>query len=347
MKIINVAIIGYGLSGRIFHSAIINSIGKYKICRIVSTDSSRREEALNDNPQALLTDDAMDVFEDNSIDLVVISTPNTSHLDLAKEAMLSGKHVVVEKPFTVSSKEAIELIEISKQTKRILSVYQNRRFDGDFKTIKNIIKSSALGRLVEFESHFDRFSNNYNVNSWREKPLAGSGLLYDLGSHLIDQALYLFGLPIEIYADIRSQRKGMVDDNFELILYYNDLKVTLKSACLVKEALPRFILQGTEGSYVKFGLDVQEEDLLSGKRPLDNSWGREEEALWGTLNTTKEYKKIQTMQGDYRQYYIDIYDSIIEGKNLSVRPEEGLDVIRVIEAAIRSNDEKRRIVIDK
>ncbi len=192
-------------------------------------------------------------FKILSIDLVVISTPNTMHFDLAKQAMEAGKHVVIEKPFTVTSQEGQMLLHIAKQTNRILSVYQNRRFDSDFKTVKKIIESGDLGRLVEFESHFDRFRPDIKQNAWREDPLPGSGILYDLGAHLIDQALALFGMPEEVYGDVRLQRHGKVDDNFEVILYYPELKVTLKSSALVKEPLPRFILLGTKGGYMKYG----------------------------------------------------------------------------------------------
>ncbi|MGB3366155.1 MAG: Gfo/Idh/MocA family oxidoreductase, partial [Acidaminobacteraceae bacterium] len=232
MNKVNVGIIGYGLSGRIFHSAIINSLEEFEICKIVTRNSQKRKMALEDNKNIEVVENVSEIFEDDSIDLVVISTPNTSHVELAMQAMNSGKHVVIEKPFTVTSKEALKLINLSKETGKMLSVYQNRRFDGDFKTLKKVIAAGSLGRLVEFESHFDRFRNKLKENAWREDALPGSGILYDLGAHLIDQALDLFGLPDEIYGDIRSQRKGKVDDNFELILYYTDLKVTLKSGSL-------------------------------------------------------------------------------------------------------------------
>lgn len=345
MKKVNVGIIGYGLSGRIFHGAIINGIEGFSIKKIVTRDLEKKELALKEIEGVTVVESAKEVFEDKTIDLVVISTPNTSHASLAEEAMKSGKNVVIEKPFTVTSEEGQRILDISKKTGKLLSVYQNRRFDGDFKTIKKILKEGHLGRLVEFESHFDRFRNQFKVNSWREENIPGSGILYDLGAHLVDQALDLFGIPEEVYGDVRSQRQGKTDDNFEMILYYPELKVTLKSGSLVKEPLPRFILQGTEGGFVKFGLDVQEDALRRGERPKDNTWGQEPESMWGILNTIEERKYVKTEKGDYQDYYKNIYDVIINNEDLIVTGEHGLNVIKIIEAAILSNKEKRRVAI--
>ncbi len=269
------------------------------------------------------------------------------HFDLAKQAMEAGKHVVIEKPFTVTSQEGQMLLHIAKQTNRILSVYQNRRFDSDFKTVKKIIESGDLGRLVEFESHFDRFRPDIKQNAWREDPLPGSGILYDLGAHLIDQALALFGMPEEVYGDVRLQRHGKVDDNFEVILYYPELKVTLKSSALVKEPLPRFILLGTKGGYMKYGLDVQEDALRDGDRPIDEEWGTEPESLWGVLNTIEERRKVKSQQGDYRDFYRNVHNAITKGEELAVKGQDGLNVIKVIEAVAQSNKEKEELVCNR
>lgn len=344
MKIINVAILGYGLSGRIFHGAIIDAVKGFKIKKIMTTSLDKIKNAQNDFPQCEIVSCVENILNDPTIDLVIIATPNTSHFDLASQSLYAGKHVVIEKPFTVTTHDALRLLDIQNETGKMLSVYHNRRFDGDFKTIADLINHDRLGRLVEYESHFDRFRNTFKEHAWREKALPGSGMLYDLGSHLIDQALYLFGLPHEVYADMSSQRRGLVDDQFEVILYYSELKVTLKSGILVKEPLPRFILHGTEGTFVKYGLDVQEPQLKAGKRPVDDSWGLEDETAWGILNTqTRE--KIKTEPGDYRAYYQNIYNVLVHDEKLEVSAHDGFDVMRIIEAAIQSHHEKRRIEI--
>lgn len=337
---IQVGIIGYGLSGKIFHGAILSTLEMFNIKTIYT--KSKVAEAKGDFPNAQVVDDVNVMFEDEAIDLIVVATPNTSHFQLAKKAILHKKHVVIEKPFTITTHDALTLMDLAKEYDVLLSVYHNRRFDGDFKTVKKIVEEEMVGRIVEFESHFDRFRNTFK-DSWREKQLPGSGILYDLGSHLIDQALDIFGLPQEVYADISNQRLGEVDDAFEIILYYSNLKVILKSSMLVKEPLPRFIISGTEGSYVKFGLDPQEERLKEGERPGEH-WGYESIISYGSLNTHSRIK-IETEPGDYRDYYRNIADAITKDKKLIVTAQHGFNVIRIIEAAIHSNDERRRISI--
>lgn len=349
MEIINVAIVGYGLSGRVFHSTIIRSVEGFSISKVVTKDPAKEAQAKKDIKNVVVVQSINDVINDPNIHLVVICTPNTSHVQMAEEAIRNGKHVIVEKPFTVTSTEAEYLIELAQEFRVTLSVYHNRRFDGDYKTVLKIIDSGTLGRLVEIESHFDRFRNELKANEWRENDLPGSGVLFDLGSHLIDQIVHKFGMPLEVYADLAAQRFGEVDDQFELILYYPALKVTLKSGSLVKEPLPRFILQGTKGAFVKFGLDVQEDALKAGHVPSKyehvSIWGLEPESSWGILNTIHERKKIETLRGDYRTYYRNIYGAIQFGEPLLVEPEDGLNVIKVIESAIESNRLKKRITV--
>ncbi len=345
MKKIRVGIIGYGLSGRIFHGAIMAAVEGFEVAKIVTRNLEKRKQALEDFPMCRVVRTTTEVFMDESIDLVVVSTPNTEHAALAEEAMRSAKHVVVEKPFTVTTEEAEQLIKVSQETGKMLTVYQNRRFDSDFRTVQALLATKKLGRIVEYEAHFDRFRNTFKEDAWREKALPGSGILYDLGAHLIDQVLCLFGLPIEIYADIRAQRKGETDDNFELILYYPDLKVTLKAGMLVKELPPRFALYGTAGSFVKYGLDIQEEALRSDRRPVDETWGEEPKHLWGILNTVETRRRVKSLKGDYRSFYQNVYNHLTIGESLEVTAEEAKEVIRIIECAQLSNCEKKRIQI--
>ena len=348
-RTIKTGIIGFGIGGNTFHAPIIYTTEGFEITRIRARKESEVALAQQRYPDALLTDNADDIIDDENIDLVVIATPNGSHHPLAKQALLAGKHVVVDKPFTINTADADDLINIAKQANKILSVHHNRRYDSDFKTIEKLLHANMLGRLVEFESHYDRFRNFLKPNAWREKDEPGAGILYDLGSHLIDQPLVLFGNPEAITADIRVQREGTkATDNFELILHYPGLKVTLKAGMLVSQTLPRYILLGDKGSFVKYGLDVQEAALKEGLTPLIKSnWGVEPESVWGnlvtTINNINFSGKIQSEVGDYRGYYANVYAAIVDGKPLDVTPQHARNIIRVIELAMQSSVEKRTV----
>ncbi len=346
MKKINVGIVGYGMSGKYFHAPFIHSNEKFNLKKIVERKS---EYSKKDYPYIEVVKEYSSLLKDDSLDLIIISTPNSTHKDFTKEALLAGKNVIVEKPFTITSKEAGELIALAKKQNKILSVFQNRRWDGDFLTVQKIIKSGYLGRLVEFESHYDRFRNFIKPHTWKEEEGKGHGILYDLGSHLIDQALVLFGLPESIWADVRTQRDGgKVEDAFEIVLFYksnSSPKVTLKGSLLVREVGPRYIMHGTNGSFIKFGLDPQEEDLKKGISPLSEEWGIEPKENWGLLNT--EINKfhfngrIETEAGCYQNYFNNIYDAIVNKKPLAVKPEEAKNVIRIIELAYKSSSLKK------
>jgi predicted dehydrogenase len=286
-----------------------------------------------------------DMLADNSVELVIVNTPNNTHYEYAKKALNAGKHVVVEKPFTVTVKEGKELIELAKKQNKKLSVYQNRRYDSDYKTIKRVIQQNLLGDLVEVEMHFDRFKEVIIPKVHKEIPGPGTGSLYDLGSHLIDQALQLFGMPEKIFADIQCVRPvSQVDDYFELLLFYKKLRVRLKSSYTVREALPGYIFHGLKGSFIKPKTDVQEEMLQAGKIPGSSDWGTEPESQKGLLHTEKngevirEY--IQSEQGNYNEFYDGIYEAIRNDKPLPVNPEESVNVIKIIEAAYKSNQTK-------
>ena len=346
MNKIKVGIIGFGLSGKVFHAPMINSMDFMEISKIVTTNPVSAREAKKIYPHAQIVSNPNEIFEDDEIDLVIVSVPNTFHVDLASKALMANKHVVVEKPFTITSKDAEELITLSQERHRLLSVYQNRRWDSDFLTVKKIMESNMLGNVVEFESHYDRFSDFVNPNAWREANIPGSGMLYDLGSHLIDQALCLFGLPKEVNGDIRIQRKdGKVDDYFEINLFYDNTKVILKSSMLVREPLLRFIILGDKGSYVKYGMDVQEDALKVGLIPTDpKNWGVEPEESWGILNTEINKLhfrgKVESERGNYRAFYENLSKAIKGEEELMVKPEEARNTIRVIEHVILSNKSK-------
>ena len=344
---LNVGLIGFGLAGRVFHAPLIHANPDLRLTHIVQRHG---DEAEKKYPQAKLLRDADELFSEKSIDLVVVATPNTSHFELAAKALSAGKHVVVDKPFAVTSADADKLIDLARKMGRVISAFQNRRWDGDFLTVRQILDQKRLGRLAEYESRFDRFRPALKPGAWREEAIPGSGVLFDLGSHLIDQAIVLFGRPQGIFADLRSQRdRAVAVDSFEVHLAYPALKVTLKAGSLVCEPSPRFTLYGTQGSYLKFGLDPQEEALKQGGSPAQPNWGSEPEEAWGTLtncngNLTRE--KYPTLAGCYPEYYKNIYEAITGKAELAVKPEQAKEVIRLIELAEQSAKEERMLAVN-
>jgi scyllo-inositol 2-dehydrogenase (NADP+) len=345
---INVGLIGFGVAGRVFHAPVIQSVPSLRLKKVVERHGAESRKIY---PEVHVVSDIAELISDEKIELVAITTPNISHFDFAKRCLLANKHVVVEKPFTLTSVQAQELIDLARKQNKVISVHQNRRWDGDFLTVRRLLDSKLLGTLVEYESHFDRFRNSSKPGAWREEEGAGGGVLFDIGTHLIDQAQILFGLPRMITADIRTQRDfAKVDDNFELILHYDDLKVTLKAGMLVRKESPRFILHGTEGAFVKYGFDPQEKALKQGLVPSGEhweNWGTEPAEQWGSLVTQvgglKLEGRIETLAGNYPAYYQNVADAIAGRAELLVKPEEARNTIRIIELAVESNQKKRTV----
>jgi len=350
--IMQVGLIGYGMAGQVFHAPMITSIDGLQLAKIRETKSGNLAMAQGRYPSSTIVADSEAILSDPDIDLVVIATPNTLHYSLAQQALLSGKHVVVDKPFTITSEEADALIDLAKKENKLLSVFHNRRYDSGFKTVQKIISENTLGRIAEVEIHFDRFRPKLKENAWREQNIPGSGVLYDLGSHLIDQSLVFFGSPNSINADIKSQREGAkIDDYFQVELHYDKLKVILKAGMLVKESGPQYILHGDKGSFIKYGLDVQEEALKEGQIPnKTTNWGEEPEKLWGKLNLdahgNANISRVKSETGDYRGYYENVYRSILGEAKLEILPEQARDVIYLIELAQQSAQERRTINLD-
>ncbi|HLX90032.1 MAG TPA: Gfo/Idh/MocA family oxidoreductase [Puia sp.] len=348
-KTIQVGLIGYGMGGQLFHAPFIDAIDGLNLKKIRTTKPEQIELAKKRYPNVMVVSDVEEIFKDSSIELVVITTPNHLHFPIARKALMDEKHVVIDKPFTVSTAEADELIELAKIQGRILSVFQSRRFDSDFRTVQQVVGGGLLGNIVEIESRYDRFRNFLKPNVWKEEAIPGTGLLYDLGSHLIDQALTLFGPPSELTAFVNKQRAGtLIDDNFEIILHYPKIKATLKSGMLVREQLFRFALFGDQGIFVKRGMDVQEEALKAGFEPKSSpTWGIEPETIWGIIHTTTSRSTVngtvESIPGDYRIYYKNIYDSIVTQVPLQVTAQQARQVIRIIELAFRSSEEKKTI----
>lgn len=345
MTKLNTALAGYGAGGSIYNAPILSSTEGFLVKKILT--SGNRTAAQRDFPKAEIIQEYEKILSDPEIDLVVITTPNHLHQIFAEEALRAGKHVVLEKPFTPKTGEAQGLINLAKANNRILSINHNRRWDSDFLTIQKLLQENLLGPVIEFEAHFDRFRDQVKEGWKEDKEQEGSGILYDLGSHLIDQALVLFGMPGEIFAHLRIQREDAeVVDNFELLLLYPDLKVTLKAGMLVQEVGPKFRIHGRKGSFVKYGMDVQEAFLKNQKKPSEEpNWGEEPQNIWGRLSIGDHQRLYRSEIGDYRAFYRSVYDSIMGTGPLLVKPEEAKNVIRVIELALKSHSEKKIISV--
>ncbi|MCC9165528.1 Gfo/Idh/MocA family oxidoreductase [Pontibacter harenae] len=348
-KTIKVGLVGYGMAGRVFHAPFITNVEGFQLKKIRETREENISVATSLYPDTEIVNDTQAILSDENIDFVVLATPNSTHYSLVKEVLQAGKHVLVDKPFTATTAEADELIALAKKQNKLLTVFQNRRWDSDFKTVKKVVESQLLGNLVEYEAHFDRFRNFIKPDTWKEENHAASGIVYDLCSHLIDQALYLFGLPQEVYGDLRVQRQGShVTDNAEIVLYYDQLKVILKAGMLVKEAGPHFRLLGDQGSFTKYGMDVQEEILKTNQLPKHTpNWGAEPEELWGNISTNingvEVRGKVESEIGDYTGLYQNVYKALVGEEELVVKPEQARDVVRIIELTTLSSQEKRRI----
>lgn len=342
---IEVGLIGFGFAGRTFHAPVIRAVKGLRLAAILQRKGT---EAAGAYPDVRIARGVDELLASDSIQLVVIATPNISHFDLARKCLLAGRHVVIDKPFATTYAEAAELVSLAEKCGRLLSVYQSRRFDGDFKTVRNLFASEVLGRVVLFESHYDRYRLQLRPGAWREQVGPGSGVFFDLGPHLIDQALTLFGPPEAISADVRIERDGaVVDDAFDLTLRYPRLRVLLRGSMLASKPSPHFLIHGTKGSYVKHGLDPQENALKRGELPEGPDWGKEPEEAWGTLSLVEgdqvTERAVPTESGDYREYYANVRDAILGRAALAVTPRGALSVMRVLELARQSSDERRVI----
>src|SRR5688572_4044749 len=340
--VIRTGIVGFGISAKVFHAPFIVTNPGFKLVSVLERTKSESAEKY---PGVRIVRSIDEMINDPEIDLIVITTPNETHFPYTKRALEAGKNVVLEKPFANSTAEAKELVEIAAASGKMLSVYQNRRYVSDYLTIREILDKKLLGDLHAFEAHYDRYRIEERPQAWREKPEPGSGILFDLGAHLIDQSLILFGWPTAITADVRMQRShAKTDDYFDLRLDYGFLHVRLTAGMLVREPGPRYMIHGTKGSFIKYGEDVQETKLRAGKLPVGDDWGAEPESIYGLLHTEIDGKlvreKYPSHKGHYGEYYNSIYQTMVNGKPLSETPEHGYNTIRIIEAAFESNKKK-------
>jgi scyllo-inositol 2-dehydrogenase (NADP+) len=338
MRKIQTAIVGFGLSGKAFHAPFIHVHQGFDLKQVVER---HRSESKKIYPDVQVVRSLEEVLQNPEIDLVVVASPNTVHFDHVKRCLEAGKHVVVDKPFMNTTLECDAIIQLSWKLGKKVFVYQNRRWDGDFLTIQKIIKSGVLGDLQYFEAHFDRYNPHRTRAAWRDEDLPGSGLLYDLGPHLIDQALQLFGTPLDLSADIRKEREGsQVDDYFRLSFEYDGLSVVLTAGMLVEDHELRYILHGSNGSYIKYGLDPQEALLRKGEMPGGKDWGKEDPEFNGLITIDDESEDIdgviETLPGNYMAFYDNVYSVLTQGAEQAVRPEEARAVIHMIEKAFES-----------
>ncbi|HEX6881527.1 MAG TPA: oxidoreductase [Terriglobales bacterium] len=346
---INVGLVGFGFAGRTFHAPVITSVPGMRLAGVVQRSGDEAARMFRGTKVFRSTEELLSATD---IHLVVVATPNQSHFSIAKQCLVNGRHVVVDKPFTTTSEEARELIQIAGTNGRVLSVYHNRRWDGDFQTVRKLASDGALGRIAIYESHFDRFRPELRDGAWRERNQPGSGVLFDLGSHLLDQAFALFGTPEAITADVRIERKGaVVNDAFDITLFYSEMRALLRATMLANTPGARFTLHGTLGSYVKYGMDPQEEALKAGRMPGGDDWGVESEAHWGTLrldqNGRTKIQAVSTLPGDYRLFYANVRDAIEDGTPLAVTPTDALNVIIALELAEMSSRDGRRLTWPK
>ena len=347
MRTIKTALLSYGMSGKIFHAPFIAAHLGFQLAG--AWERSHKNIQL-DYPEVISYPTLQAVLADETIELVIVNTPNDSHFDYARQALLANKHVVVEKAFTTTVAEGEKLKALAEKQQKKISVYQNRRFDSDCRTVKKVVDENLLGEIIEAEFHYDRFKPMVGPKAHKETAGPGAGLLMDLGPHLIDQAIHIFGMPQALFADIRITRPlSKVNDWFDIQLYYPSLRVRLKAGNIVREAIPANIVHGIKGSFIKSRGDVQEADLLAGKTPGESNWGIEPEYGGGLLHTESDgiviREIIKSSRGNYGDFYEGIYQALTAEQPVPVSAEEGIGIISIIEAAICSNKEKRVVEI--
>jgi len=365
---IGVGVIGYGLGGRVFHTPFVNAAAGLRLVAIMQRTGDTAAKAY---PAAKIARSVEELLADSSIELVVVTTPNATHFALARQALEAGKHVVIDKPFAATSEQARALGELAKSKGLLVFPFHNRRWDGDFLTVKKLIAEQAIGRLVTYESHFDRFRPIPREGTWKEAENPANGMLFDLGPHLVDQVLALFGAPATITASVRSDRdQTAIEDAFDITLSYSEkdngapagngkgLRASCHASYLACDAAPRFLLHGTKGSFRKVGVDPQEPALVGGaKVPAQGSpevWLKEDSSRWGTLTVAPDpsvpetlvVSEVETERGDYRGYYASVRDAVLGIAPPALTAEDGFRVIRLLELARQSSAEGRTLKVD-
>ena len=340
---IEVGLIGFGLAGRAFHAPVIRAVPGMHLAAILQRTGN---EAAEKYPDVRIVRNLDELLAIREIQLVVIATPNDTHYSFARQCLAAGRDVVVDKPFTTTVEEAESLVQFAKENGRLITVYQNRRYDGDFQALRKLVAEGTLGRIVRFETHYDRYRPQLKPGAWRETTRPGSGILFDLAPHLIDHALVLFGLPEAVTADVRSERENTVaDDAFDIMFHYpGALRAVLRSSILAAAPRPRFVLFGTQGSFVKQSVDPQENNLRHGNIPASGPWGAEPEENWGLLTVPDgekfTHRRIPSEKCDFRDYYANVRDTLLGKAAPAVTTEWAVNVMRLLEIA-RESSERR------
>jgi scyllo-inositol 2-dehydrogenase (NADP+) len=345
---IRVGLVGFGLAGRVFHAPLISAVEGLELAGVVERSSREAEKAY---PGITTFPSLEAMLGDASIQLIVVATPNASHASLARQALEAGRHVVVDKPVAITSGEIASLMQRSTELDRLLIPFHNRRWDSDFQTLHKLLLEQTLGRVVSLESTFDRWRQLPRNHLWRESGGPGTGILLDLGTHLADQALQLFGLPKAVSAEVRRERDNAIsDDSFTVRLHYPGLVATLGANCLATLPRPRYTVRGTEGNFVKLGLDPQETRLKENPHLADKGWGEEPESAWGKLAVVVDdlpvSNPVPSIPGDYRLYYAGVRDVILSNGEPPVKAIDAWRVARILEWAAESADKHLEIVCD-
>ncbi|MFG2824884.1 Gfo/Idh/MocA family oxidoreductase [Kitasatospora sp. NPDC048365] len=339
---LNVGLIGYGIAGAVFHAPLISTTPGLRLAAVVTSDPARREQAARSHPQAALLPDADALWAaapELGLDLVVVASPNRTHIPLATAALEAGLPVVVDKPLAATSAEAEKLAALAAERGLLLSVFQNRRWDGDFRTVRQLIASGRLGRVNRFESRFERWRPELS-GAWRElgDPAEAGGLLFDLGSHLVDQALQLFGPATRVYAELDARRTGAAtdDDSFVALTHADGTRSHLWMSATAGDLGPRFRVLGSQGAYVTHGLDGQEDALRRGRTPADPDWGVFPRERWGSLRAGDTVEPVATLPGTYQDYYAGLVEALHGRGPVPVAAGDAVEALRVLEAAQRS-----------
>lgn len=342
---IDVGIVGFGLAGRYFHAPVIQAVKGLRVAAILQRTG---DNAAQIYPDARIVRTIDDLLAIDSLKLVVIATPNQSHFPLAKRCLEAGRHVVVDKPFTLNVAEARELLSLARDRNLVLSVYHDRRFDADFQGLRKVMDSGELGRITRFESTYDRYRPTHKPGAWREQPGPGSGIFFDLSPHLFDQAFTLLGVPEALAGDIRIERIGFTtDDAFDVLLYYpHGVRALLRATMLSAVPRPRMVVLAQNGSYCKRDFDPLELTLRSGHVPQGGNWALEKEENWGELTLVKDGQTTTSRvpsTGDWRDFYANVRDAILGAAPILVTPQQILNVMVAMELALQSSSERRAI----